>query len=66
MKFNTIDDLKASGFEGFIPVAQLQTDSTAIPRTAGVYMVVYTGKICPSFSPAVREDSLKGKIPMCR
>ena len=36
MKFNTIDDLKASGFEGFIPVAQLQTDSTAIPRTAGV------------------------------
>ena len=44
MKFNTIDDLKASGFEGFIPVAQLQTDSTAIPRTAGVYMVVYRGK----------------------
>ncbi|WP_443757624.1 hypothetical protein [Barnesiella intestinihominis] len=43
MKFNTIDDLKAAGFEGFIPVAQLQTDSTAIPRTAGVYMVVYTG-----------------------
>ena len=39
MKFNTIDDLKAAGFEGFIPVAQLQTDSTAIPRTAGVYMV---------------------------
>lgn len=44
MKFNTIDDLKASGFEGFIPVAQLQTDSTAIPRTAGVYMVVYKGE----------------------
>ena len=64
MKFNTIDDLKAAGFEGFIPVAQLQTDSTAIPRTAGVYMVVYTGE--NSFSPAVREDSLKGKIPMCR
>lgn len=66
MKFNTIDDLKAAGFEGFIPVAQLQADSTAIPRTAGVYMVVYTGKIFPNFSPAVREDSLKGKIPMCR
>ena len=69
MKFNTIDDLKAAGFEGFIPVAQLQADSTAIPRTAGVYMVVYTGENIPefpNFSPAVREDSLKGKIPMCR
>ena len=42
MKFNTIDDLKAAGFEGFIPLAQLQTDSTAIPRTAGVYVGVYT------------------------
>ena len=51
MKFNTIDDLKAAGFEGFIPVVQLQADSTAIPRTAGVYMVVYT------------EGN---KIPMCR
>lgn len=49
MKFNTIDDLKAAGFEGFIPVAQLQTDSTAIPRTAGVYMVVYTGENIPEF-----------------
>ena len=49
MKFNTIDDLKAAGFEGFIPVAQLQTDSTAIPRTAGVYMVVYTGENMPEF-----------------
>ena len=51
MKFNTIDDLKASGFEGFIPVAQLQTDSTAIPRTAGVYMVVYTGEKYTRVSP---------------
>ena len=49
MKFNTIDDLKAAGFEGFIPVAQLQTDCTAIPRTAGVYMVVYTEENMPEF-----------------
>lgn len=62
MKFNTIDDLKAAGFEGFIPVAQLQTDSTAIPR---IWSSI-RGKICPNFSPAVQEDSLKGKTPMCR
>ena len=49
MKFNTIDDLKAAGFEGFIPVVQLQADSTAIPRTAGVYMVVYTEGNMPEF-----------------
>ena len=45
MKFNTIDDLKAAVFEGFIPVAQLQADSTAIPRTAVcVYGRLYGGK----------------------
>lgn len=67
MKFNTIDDLKAAGFEGFIPVVQLQADSTAIPRTAGVYIwLSIQREICPSFSPTVREDSLRGKIPMCR
>ena len=48
MKFNTIDDLKAAGFEGFIPVAQLQADSTAIPRTAGVYTVSYTHLTLPT------------------
>lgn len=63
MKFNTIDDLKASGFEGFIPVAQLQTDSTAIPRTAGVYMVVYTGENIPEFLPCGTGGFFKGKDP---
>ena len=63
MKFNTIDDLKASGFEGFIPVAQLQTDSTAIPRTAGGYMVVYTGENIPEFLPCGTGGFFKGKDP---
>ena len=63
MKFNTIDDLKAAGFEGFIPVAQLQTDSTAIPRTAGVYMVVYTGENIPEFLSRGTGGFFKGKDP---
>ena len=63
MKFNTIDDLKAAGFEGFIPVAQLQTDSTAIPRTAGVYMVVYTGENIPEFLPCGTGGFFKGEDP---
>ena len=63
MKFNTIDDLKAAGFEGFIPVAQLQTDSTAIPRTAGVYMVVYTGENMSEFLSRGTGGFFKGKDP---
>ena len=63
MKFNTIDDLKAAGFEGFIPVAQLQADSTAIPRTAGVYMVVYTGENIPEFLSRGTGGFFKGKDP---
>ena len=63
MKFNTIDDLKAAGFEGFIPVAQLQTDSTAIPRTAGVYMVVYTEGNMPEFLSRGTGGFFKGKDP---
>ena len=63
MKFNTIDDLKAAGFEGFIPVAQLQADSTAIPRTAGVYMVVYIGGNMPEFLSRGTGGFFKGKDP---
>ena len=44
MKFKTIDNLKAAGFEGFIPVAQLKNDNSAMPQVPGVYMVVYMGK----------------------
>ena len=63
MKFNTIDDLKAAGFEGFIPVVQLQADSTAIPRTAGVYMVVYTEGNMPEFLSHGTGGFFKGKDP---
>lgn len=63
MKFNTIDDLKAAGFEGFIPVVQLQADSTAIPRTAGVYMVVYTEGNMPEFLSRGTGGFFKGKDP---
>ena len=63
MKFNTIDDLKAAGFEGFIPVVQLQANSTAIPRTAGVYMVVYTEGNMPEFLSRGTGGFFKGKDP---
>ena len=45
MKFNTIDDLKAAGFEGFIPcstTASRQYGNT--PNSRSVYGCLYRGK----------------------
>ena len=63
MKFNTIDDLKAAGFEGFIPVAQLQADSTAIPEQPECIWSSIRGKIFPNFSRGT-GGFFKGKILM--
>ena len=63
MKFKTIDNLKAAGFEGFIPVAQLKNDNSAIPQEAGVYMVVYTDKSSPEFLLQGTGGFFKGKDP---
>lgn len=67
MKFNTIDDLKA------IPVSRdsfqwLNCKPTVrqYPEQQECIWLSIQGKIYPSFSPAVQEDSLKGKTPMCR
>ena len=40
MKFQTIEEVKNSGFEGFVPIEQLRPDKSAIPSGAGVYLVV--------------------------
>lgn len=63
IEFNTIENLKAAGFEGFIPVAQLKEDNTAIPQEAGVYMVVYTGKGIPEFLSHGTGGFFKGEDP---
>ena len=46
---NTKKDLEALGFKGFIAVKDLQNDTSAIPRTTGVYAVVRLCKSQPTF-----------------
>ena len=47
--FKTIENLQQAGFVGFIPIADLWEDCSAIPRTKGVYMVVRTTTVAPEF-----------------
>lgn len=63
IEFNTIENLRAVGFEGFIPVAQLKEDNTVIPQERGVYMVVYTGNGRPKFLVQGTGGFFNGKNP---
>ncbi len=49
MKFKTINDLKAAGFEGFKSVRELYDgkNKKAIPDVKGIYMVVYPVGVKP-------------------
>jgi hypothetical protein len=40
MDFNSIDELKLAGFEGFLTIKDLFFDKSRIPKTRGVYMVL--------------------------
>lgn len=46
---NTKKDLESLGFKGFITVKDLQNNTSAIPRTNGVYAVVRLCKSQPTF-----------------
>ncbi len=47
--FNSIDELKDNGFEGFKTVSELNNDSSCIPKEKGVYMVIFKGNRRPIF-----------------
>ena len=49
INFKTIENLQQAGFTGFIPIAHLWRDCSAIPRIKGVYMVVRTTTVAPEF-----------------
>ena len=40
--FEDIENLKAYGFEGFIPIKQLWNNQSAVPQEQGVYLVLNT------------------------
>lgn len=47
--FKTIENLQQAGFTGFVSIASLWQDSSAIPRIKGVYMVVCPSNTAPEF-----------------
>lgn len=62
-EFATPEDLRKAGFTGFIPVADLWRDRSAIPKSKGVYMVVRTAKGIPEFLEKGTGGLFKGKDP---
>lgn len=63
LNFATPEDLRKAGFTGFIPVADLWRDRSAIPKSRGVYMVVRTAKGIPEFLEKGTGGLFKGKDP---
>jgi hypothetical protein len=61
MNFNSIEDLKKEGFEGFFNVGHLFEDSSMIPEKKGVYLVLYLDKENPKFSEKNRIELYGGK-----
>ncbi|MFV0226042.1 hypothetical protein OBJ96_13220 [Empedobacter falsenii] len=50
MNFNSIDDIKKAGFTGFKKMSELFIDSSSIPKSKGIYLVL---------NPNVSIDELK-------
>ncbi len=63
MKYRTIEDLKAAGFEGFKSVRELGCSRTAIPEGKGVYMVVRISDAAPKFLTVGTGGHFKGRNP---
>ena len=63
MKFQTIEEVKNSGFEGFVPIEQLRPDKSAIPSGAGVYLVVRETNTAPRFLSEGTGGYFKKKNP---
>lgn len=50
MRFDTIENIRAAGFTGFVTVANLQaTNCAEVPREQGVYMLLYPSTDTPAF-----------------
>ena len=59
----TIEDIKNQGFVGFLKISDLMKDSSKIPDSPGVYMVLYPGKDIPTFIHPGTGGFFKDKDP---
>jgi len=64
MEFDSIDDIKQSGFRGFVPISALQASKCRqVPDEPGVYLVLRPGKTRPAFLSQSIGGHFKGKDP---
>ena len=64
MKFDSIDDIKQSGFRGFVPISVLQASKCRqVPDEPGVYLVLRPGKTRPAFLSQSIGGHFKDKDP---
>ncbi len=63
MNFNNIDEIKKAGFTGFKKMSELFSDSSSIPWTKGVYLILYLDNKPPEFLQVGSGGHFKGKNP---
>lgn len=63
MNFNNIDDIRDAGFSGFTKMSELFIDSSIIPKTKGVYLVLNLDSRPPDFLTIGTGEHFKKKDP---
>ena len=63
IEFDSIEELKKVGFNGFKKMSNLFADSSVIPRTKGIYLVLNLDNKPPEFLPVGTGGHFKGKNP---
>jgi hypothetical protein len=63
MDFNNLDEIKRGGFTGFKKMSELFYDTSSIPDTRGVYLVLNLIEGEPEFLPIGTGGFFKGKNP---
>ena len=67
MRFDSVDSLRAEGFEGFKSVRELRLSCSDVSKEKGVYLVMYLGGNRPGFLPDFLPKGVggfyKGKDP---
>lgn len=63
MRFQSLDEIKQSGFTGFHTLRSLTADPAILPDVCGVYMILNTSETRPVFLAAGTGGFFKGKNP---
>ena len=63
MEFKNIEELRNDGFVGFIRIGELFADSSPIPKTKGVYLILRLVDSTCDFLPIGIGGYFKGKNP---